>query len=203
VDQTPKPDQAPALHAWVDESMRVPSGSMRDGIYLLAAPVADPSLCDPIREQLRRLLTGRSRRLHWRNQTPRRRRTIAATLGGFDVAHTIIVGTPIDPKRQERARRYCLERLMFELDFLGVSRVWIETRSPSLNNADRTMLAALRSRGSLPATLTVDFALPDQEPMLWLPDAVAGAIGMHRRGDDRAPYDLLQPKLTEYTITVP
>jgi hypothetical protein len=34
----------------------------------------------------------------------------------------------------------------------------------------------------MPAALHIDFALPTDEPMLWVADAVAGAVGQARRG---------------------
>ncbi|PRI11010.1 hypothetical protein [Leucobacter massiliensis] len=184
----------------MDESIHTAGGPLAEGIYLLAATVADPAACEPIRDTLRGLLLGKSTRLHWYDQTPRRRRLIAGVLADLDVTHTIIVGAPIDPHRQERARRLCLERLLHELHSLGVERVWAETRTQSLNDRDRTMVAALRSRGAIPAHLAVEFAQPDQEPMLWLPDAVAGAVGMHHRGRDPEPYERLRHTITEHTI---
>lgn len=190
----------PALHAWVDESMHPASATLAEGVYLLAATVADPAVCGPVREELRRLLIGKSRRLHWRDQTPRRRRVIADTVAAFDVLHSVVVGAPIDPRRQERARRLCMERLLHELDSLGVDRVWAETRTQSLNERDRTLIAALRSRGAIPTSLTVEFIQPEQEPMLWPPDAVAGAIGMRRRGADDVPYERLRRGITEHSI---
>ncbi len=109
------------LHAWVDESVHTAGGALAEGIYLLAATIADPVACGPIRDELRGLLLGRSRRLHWRDHTRRRRRLIAGTLAQLDVTHSIVVGAPIDPQRQERAHRLCMERLLHELAAVGVS----------------------------------------------------------------------------------
>lgn len=192
----------PTLHAWVDESMHTADGALADGFYLLAATVADPAGCEPIRDELRGLVLGKRMRLHWRDQTRRRRHVIADALAALDVTHTVVVGVPLDSHRQERARRYCLERLLHELHVVGVGQVWAETRTQSLNARDRTMVAALRSRGTIPASLSVEFAQPEQEPMLWLPDAVAGAIGMHRRGGDTEPYGRLREAITEHVIAL-
>lgn len=192
----------PVLHAWVDESVHTASGALTEGIYLLAATVADPEVCEPIRDELRRLLPGRLRRLHWRDENPRRRRIIAGALATLDVTHTVVVGAPIDPHRQERARRLCMERLLHELHRLGVGQVYAETRTPSLNRRDRDMLDALRQRHAIPESLAVEFIHPDNEPLLWLPDAVAGAVGMQRRGDDPEPYERLRHTITEHAIAL-
>jgi hypothetical protein len=180
--------------------MHSASATLPSGLYLLATTVADPGECDPIRDTLRGLLVGRTPRLHWRDQTPRRRRFIAGVLADLAVTHTVVVGMPLDQARQERARRQCMERLFHELHALAVVRVWIEARTASLNNRDQTMIAALRSRQVLPDSLTFDFARPVQEPMLWLPDAIAGAVGMHYRKDDDSPYQSIADRITEHSI---
>lgn len=99
-----------------------------------------------------------------------------------DLVHIVVVGSPIDPRRQERARRQCLERLVFELGNMDVSQVWLESRTQSLNDRDRRMFAALHAKRAMPGELHIDFALPTDEPMLWVADAVAGACGQARRG---------------------
>lgn len=103
-----------------------------DGMYLLAAVVGDPTMCEPARDALRELVRKRGGRLHWRQEEGPRRAKIAAAIGTQDLA-CIVVGVPIAPRRQERARRKCMERLLFELERIGVSHVWLETRSTLLN----------------------------------------------------------------------
>lgn len=71
---------------------------------------------------------------------------------------------------------------MFELGILDVSQVWLESRTQSLNDRDRRMFAALHAKHAMPAELHIDFASPAEEPMLWVADAVAGAVGQARRG---------------------
>lgn len=148
----------------------------KDGLYLLAAVVADPGLCDSVRDGLRSLVWKAAGRLHWRDETPARRRKIAELIGIQDVAHVVVVGAPVDYRRQERARALCLERLLFELDQLGVSQVWLETRHFALNERDLKLVEALRGRRSVSLGIRVEFARPKDEPMLWVPDAVAGAV---------------------------
>lgn len=64
---------------------------------------------------------------------------------------------------------------------MQVSHIWLETRTQSLNAKDMKMVDVLRSRGMIP-NLRVDLELPTREPMLWVPDAVAGAITAARKG---------------------
>ncbi|MGO1627191.1 MULTISPECIES: hypothetical protein [unclassified Microbacterium] len=112
----------------------------------------------------------------------------------------MVVGASIDVRKQERARRKCMIHLLHALFELGVSHVWAERRTPSLNQRDLQLINALRSQHAIPDKLHVDFTHPDQEPMLWLPDIVAGAIGLHHRGDDAMPYERLRAGVTEHVI---
>jgi hypothetical protein len=175
VKPDPPPPEEFALHAWVDESMRAARDG-NDGLYLLAAVVADPGVCDAVRDSLRSLVWKAAGRLNWRDETPSRRRKIAELIGGQDLAHVVVVGAPIDHRRQERARAQCLERLLYELEQLGVSQVWLETRHFALNERDLKLVEALRGKRSVSSEIRVEFARPKDEPMLWVPDAVAGAV---------------------------
>ena len=171
------------LHAWVDESMKQQSGQM-EGMYLLAAVVGDPATCEPARDALRELVRKQGGRLHWRQEEAPRRAKIAAAIGTQDLACIVVVGVPIAPRRQERARRKCMERLLFELERIGVSHVWLEARSTLLNRRDVELVDALRANGALVTRTRVEHSLPDDEPMLWAADAVAGAVARARQGLD-------------------
>src|SRR5690349_17402803 len=105
----------PTLHAWVDESMHAATDHS-PAMYLLAATYGDPLGCEPTRDALRGLLLGKAKRLHWRDEDAARQRKIAAAVAGCDVLCTVVVATPLDEKKQERARRKCMERLFFELE---------------------------------------------------------------------------------------
>ena len=170
-----------SLQAWVDESIQAPRRE-QPGVYYLAAAVADPDECEPTREVLRGLVRRRHGRLHWRDELPDQQEKIAVAIGSQDLAHVIVVATPVDTRRQERARRLCMQRLLFELDQLGVAQVWLETRHDSLNRRDVVMVDALRSNGTISSAIHVDFAKPKDDPMLWVSDAVAGIISLARRG---------------------
>lgn len=169
------------LHAWVDESMRLTPDDQ--GIYILAAVVCDPACSDDGRNQLRALLLRGQSRLHWHGERDIRRSTIATAVAAIDMAALIVVGMPVSSAKQERARRQCMETLLPRLSGLGVDRVWLESRTPALNEADLETVRFLRGKQLLPRALRVNTALPTVEPMLWIPDALAGAVNA-ARGDD-------------------
>jgi hypothetical protein len=78
----------------------------------------------------------------------------------------VVVGHPVEARRQERARRKCIERLMYLLHTLGVSRVALETRTPYLNRRDSRMIDAMRGAQTIPSHLRLEFARPLDDPML-------------------------------------
>ncbi len=190
------------LHAWVDESMHsAPDGRPGDGMYVLAAAVADPAACEPVRERLVHLVPSGKQRLHWRDEDDALRRQMAGAVGSCDLAHVVVVGSRFDNRRQERARRRCMERLFFQLESLEVSRVTLESRTASLNKRDQEMFAALRGCGAMRG-LRAEFGLPSAEPMLWVPDVVAGAVGLDRRGMGSEPLESIAASLEIIDITV-
>lgn len=168
------------MHAWVDESITTsPTGVVP--FYLLAAALGDPGECDDTRAQLRGLVPRGRERLHWRDESEPLRRKISATVSGCDVATVVVIGMGLDRTKQERARRLCMERLFYELEAVAVEHAWLENRTPSLNRADMRMVDALRGKRVI-QRLRVDIAKPSEEPMLWVPDAVAGAVTAARKG---------------------
>jgi hypothetical protein len=121
------------------------------------------------------------------------KRRLIEALSALELRHVVAVASPIDHKRQERARRKCLERLMPRLAEVGATQVWFESRSEAQDKKDRAMLAALRSCGLLDMSVQADFARPLDEPMLWVPDAVAGAVSAAWKGRNDVYKAMLGP----------
>jgi hypothetical protein len=55
----------------------------------------------------------------------------------------------------------------------------------SANRRDWRLVDSARGEGLISRELAVDFAQPLQEAMLWLPDAVAGAVTAANLGESR------------------
>jgi hypothetical protein len=172
------------LFAWVDESVIVgPAGG--PGTYTMAAVLADPAHCDDLRSELRALTIRPGVRLHWVAESVKRRDLIAEAVRRMDIAAILTVGTPMERSRQERARRCCLERLLYELDQLGVSEVRLESRAGAQDKRDLRLIDSARRKRLISHDVVVTFGRPAEEPMLWLPDAVAGAMSASLLGEDR------------------
>ncbi len=167
------------LHAWVDESVHV-----GNELYLLAAAVAPQNsrLLETCRLSLQALTRDRRRRLHWNSEEERDRLAIVQAIAEMPLTSIVVTATRLDPRRQERARRKCLERLLHHLAAKEVEHVWLESRDAIGNRRDLAMVASLRTTFALAESVRVDHARPLDEPLLWVPDSVAGAVAAAHNG---------------------
>lgn len=180
--------------AYVDESMRQRPDS--SGLYVLAAAVFDQADEAALRDALRQLVRGR-RRFHWREEEPADQRKAVSVVGTLDALHLVVVGVGLDNPRQERGRRQCLSRLLWELGRDGVGQVWLDARRQQQNRLDIKLVDSLRVRGELPDTLRVGHAFAKQEPLSWLPDIVAGAVSAAHGDGYLEHLEALAPVLRE------
>jgi ribosomal protein S12 len=95
----------------------------------------------------------------------------------------VVIATGVAPKRPERARRKCIERLLAELTGRGIASVVFERRHEELDAHDRVLVAALKRQRSLPAAFRAVWQPATDEPLLWLPDIAAGAAALAEIGD--------------------
>lgn len=168
------------LLAFVDESMhRVDEHTV---CYFLAAAVIPEDQCPRVRDALKALVPGRHGKLHWRDESQTRREVITKTIRACGVESLVIVGAMANPRKQERARRVVLSHLLYALDLRQVAHVVLESRHAERNRHDIKAIGGFRNAGKVSRRLVVSHEQPLQEPMLWVPDAVAGAAGDHRCG---------------------
>lgn len=180
--------------AFVDESIRLEAG-----VYVMAACTLQDVDVPAARDAMLELEPRPRRRFHWRDKEPHERLAAVGAVAALDALHIVTIGAMVDPHRQERARRHCLETLLFHLQDAGVSRVWMETRNPTADRRDIAAVRAARARQIVQYGLLVDHARPGDEVALWLADIVAGAVSAAEGGDPtyRA---VIAPMLTEHRI---
>lgn len=182
-----------AMRAWVDESG---SDHTRDpGTYVLAAAISRPPTEATIREQLQRLRLPGQIKLHWRDEDPARRLAITHTVAACDIDHLVIVRIGADHERTERRRRKCLERLLHELEARNIIDVVLESRGGADDRRDIQMLNALRGQHYLSSGIRLTHVVGRYEPMLWIPDAVCGAVTSARIGEP-SHQSILKQRLT-------
>jgi len=186
-----------ALHSWVDESMHVDGDN---GLYILAAVVCDVGSCDPIRDALRELLDEGQPKLHWGAESLERKEKIIRAAAQIDMAAVVVIGAPLAKKKQERARAVCMETLLVHLAAMDVTHVLLEERTSSLNDRDMKLIDSIRGKKLIPNELRIDVGRPSVEPMLWIPDIVAGAAGADRVRGDPQYLDLIHSTVTQLDI---
>ncbi|GGP80791.1 hypothetical protein GCM10010185_63370 [Saccharothrix coeruleofusca] len=156
-----------STHAFVDESIR-------NGTYLLAAAIVDPKDLALLRGALRTLLLPGQAELHFKKETPARRRLIMARLCAEGARVRIYRRTC--GKHSEVARQECLAALTRDLLDSGAVRLVLDTREDRDINDVHTIRTAL---GKLPkeSQMTYEHMVSTQERLLWIADAVAWSYG--------------------------
>ena len=158
--------------AYVDESQ--PDPRTDPGAYLLAAAMLPT-------EHLQAALLRGQRKLHWRDENEQRRKLLTAAVADIEALHLVVVRVDLQAS-SERRRRLCLRRLLCELDAAGVAQVHLEAREARQNGRDLQLLGALRAQQAIGPTIRMHHQPGPSEPLLWMPDLVAGAVGAARQG---------------------
>jgi hypothetical protein len=155
------------LYVYVDESQR-------SGRYLLCAVVVDADSVRVLRRLVRKLLLPGQRRLHFHNESNRRRREVASAIVALDVDVFVVVCHPSRGRSERDARARCLEVVVRHVQGLGAPVTLILESRHHQDSDDRPVIDAARA-GDLP--LTYEHVDGGHEPLLWLPDAYAWLVG--------------------------
>lgn len=143
------------MFAFLDES-HTASSDEGPGAYTMAAVVLSDLSLDRCRAVMESLRLGGSQKLHWREESRGRRRSIIEAVASLRVRHIVVTRPAALRERQERQKRLCLTRLLFELSSLGATSVTLESRDGADNNRDRRLLDALRSQRLIGSDVRID-----------------------------------------------
>ncbi len=168
--------------AWGDESG---SYACKDpGVYLLGAAIADDAVVDDLRSAMRHLrLPSSGPKLHWRAESGARRLEVVKTIASLPVEGFVVVRQASVRDRLERRRRKCLERLLHTVAELGCNELTLESRGAADDRRDRQLLDGLRRNGRLGSGLVMSHATGPADPVLWIADALCGAVTHERVGE--------------------
>lgn len=154
------------------------------GVYMFAAALLEPAREIAVRALMRDLLLPGQKKVHWREDRDRRHDVVVDAIAHAGVEALVVVRQGPDGESDERRRRKTLERFVPELEVLGCAHLVLESRGPADDHRDRVMLDALRAR-RLSTSLRLDHTPGPGEPLLWIADAVCGAVTADRTGDSR------------------
>ena len=164
--------QTVPVQVYVDESER------RD--YLLCAVLVRTDV-GRVRRAVRAMCQPGQRRVHFAKEGPARRRAVLSALAELGVQARIYRS----PSGVKRSRELCLDALVGDIATAGAERLVIESRATMDHLDDRVIKAALRRIGT--GELTFGHASAHEEPLQWVPDAIAWAVGRggdwHRRAE--------------------
>jgi len=162
------------MTAYVDESLRVSHA----GLYLLAAAVVAGDDADDARRALRRVLLPGQLRFHWRLERGGQRARMLAAVAKIRPAVLAYSCRPM-PRRQERARALCVNSLVWDLHERDIKHAVFESRGEHGDRRDAATIEQARRAKWAAAAVTYGFDRADDEPLLWIADALAGAISAH------------------------
>ena len=156
--------------AFVDESRRT-------NRYLLACAVLEVRHANDIRRQLRALVVAPKRRIHFGSELDSRRRLLLAHFDQLPIEVHVTADVIAAHQREHQTRARLLGALIAQLQTDNVTRLVIESRD-GRDHDDQAVIQ--RTRAATPP-LVYEHSTPADEPLLWLPDAYAWAVG---RGPD-------------------
>lgn len=161
--------------AYGDESVRMVGDPP---FYMLGVSL----MSDATDAELRRLaeiMPKGSRKLHWREMSRRRRRRSLEILADAGCADTVVIAAPLRGKKQERARRKCLEALLPALESKGVRDLVLENRDEAANRLDLNYIDYAKG-SQLVSSIKITHRDASIEPRLWIADQVLGAMGDYK-----------------------
>ena len=158
--------------AWGDESVRIVGNPP---FYLLGVCLLE-SGDDVDLSGLVGLLPSGSKKLHWRDMSQRLQCESLRVISNLKPIVLVAAAAPIANKRQERARRKCLEALLPELELRGVARLVLESRGPASDIRDLELAKYAKGSHSI-SSINIAHAAGADEPRLWIADQVIGAMG--------------------------
>lgn len=171
------------MHAFVDESYR--------NRYLIACTLVAPRALNPTRSMLRSMLLPGQRRLHFHDENLQRRRELLGRMCSLE----LVVRVYEMRARERTARPALLAAVLADLKELSVGRLVIESRE-SRDHLDRQVIAGMQRQGKASLDLVYEHLRPYEEPVLWVSDAVAWAVGAG--GDWRSRVNRIVGKVGEH-----
>lgn len=152
--------------------------------YILAAAVIDPEHVDDVRGMARRLKLPGARKAHWRDDSAKQHDAVIAMISQMPIEGVIVVRQGSSDEAPERRRRKCMEPFLTNVEEYGCNRLMLESRGPADDKRDRNLLDAMRAKHQS-GGLRLDHRRGPEEPLLWIPDALCGALTSSRIGEGR------------------
>lgn len=152
------------MQAFTDESKR-------NGKFMAAVALIDPTELTKHRVALRALLLNGQSRLHFTSESDQRRRMILSTIAGMDVEIRVYDARHLHPRT---ARAATFDRIVADLGKAGVTWLIIEQDDNLIDSDVRTLHRARTVYGA--AELDYAHKRSSAELLLCIPDAIAWCV---------------------------
>lgn len=150
---------------------------------VLSASDLEDSACNDLRDRLGGVVGERPRPFRWKKEGIEKRTRIFDVIVEADVFAIAAVSPPGQRFHQRRNRSLCLVQLSVQLASEGVTQLVIESRRDQ-DGDDTSSLLEAKKEGILPSDFPEPLFRDKSERLLWLPDAVAGAVREAEAGID-------------------
>jgi hypothetical protein len=178
------------VNVFVDEAIYQPG----EGVYVLAAVLLEDSAKAAARRAARRVPVIRGRRCHWHKEEDREQFAMLKALERHSAGALAYVATPARGRDQEAIRQGLLFQLAGDAARRDAVDLTIESRQHRNDQRDSSTL--IKARRELSIELAYAHATPSEEPLLWMADAIAGAVLAQARKDGRYVAALARGVLT-------
>ena len=155
----------PYTDAFVDESIR----GQR---YLMACVLLQARDVPSVRAEVSELAGTKSSRVHFNAELESRRQTVLPTFAGLSMEAFVVSCRRNHGVTEFEARSRCLASIVASLQMRSVDRVVIESRQDDLD--DERTIHRVRQRDP---HLVFEHRRGKDEPLLWIADGVAWAVG--------------------------
>lgn len=170
------------FHAFGDESG---SDRRRDpDTYILAAAIIEPEQVEHVRERASGLKLPGARKAHWREDADKHHDIVIDIIAGLPIEGVVVARRGSPDERPERQRRKCMEPFLVALEAYGCEHLVLESRGPADDRRDRELLDTMRAK-KRSGVLRISHEPGPAEPLLWIPDALCGAVSAARTGQTR------------------
>lgn len=164
--------------AFVDESILLAG----HGCYVLGCVVLPVNRKAHVRRAARRAIPA-GRTFHWTKERPEVRQAMLQVLAD-DASYLFAYShRPVVRREHEGARVQLPNALLDDLSDANVLELVLESRQDHNDARDRQVIGSRQQQGD--ASLDYRHDGPRQEPLLWLADALAGAVMSQIRKDNR------------------
>ncbi|HWF57113.1 MAG TPA: hypothetical protein VG520_02035 [Candidatus Dormibacteraeota bacterium] len=164
--------------AFVDESILLAG----HGCYVLGCVVLPADDKAQVRRAARKAIPA-GRTFHWTKERPEVRHAMLQVIADHATHLLAYSHRPVVRREHEGARAELLNALLDDLSAANVRELVLESRQDHNDARDRQVIGSRSQRGD--ASLDYRHEGPRQEPLLWLADALAGAVMSQIRKDNR------------------